>query len=44
MNKNYDELASKLAMGRDVIVEEMIPSLHEEARKRRDGEMIACRQ
>ena len=41
MDMNYDELASKLAMGYDVIVEEMISSLHEEARKRRDGEMVA---
>ena len=38
---NYDELAAELAKGHDVIEEGAVPFLLEEARKRRDGEMIA---
>ena len=38
---NYDELAEKLAMGRIDIDEEAIPFMLEEARKRRDGDVIA---
>ena len=38
---NYDELAEKLAMGRIDIDEEAIPFMLEEARQRRDGNVIA---
>ena len=41
MNTTYDELAGELAKGYDVIEEGAVPFLLEEARKRRDGEMIA---
>ena len=41
MNWNYDELAEKLAMGRIDVDEAMIPFVLEEARKRRDGNVIA---
>lgn len=41
MNWNYDELAEKLAMGRIDIDEEAIPLILEEARQRRDGNVIA---
>lgn len=43
MNLNYEEFASKLARRDDVIgkEEELIPFLLQEARKRRDGEMVA---
>ncbi len=38
---NYDELAEKLAMGWIDVDEAMIPFVLEEARKRRDGNVIA---
>ncbi len=41
MNWNYEELAKKLAMGRIDLEEESIPFILEEARKRRDGNVIA---
>lgn len=41
MNWNYDELAGELVKGHDVIEEEAVPFLLDEARKRRDGDMIA---
>ena len=41
MNWNYDELAEKLAMGRIDVDEAAIPFVLEEARKRRDGNVIA---
>ena len=40
-NWNYDELAEKLAMGRIDVDEAAIPFVLEEARKRRDGNVIA---
>ncbi len=40
-NWNYDALAEKLAMGRIDIDEEAIPFMLEEARQRRDGNVIA---
>ena len=40
-NWNYDELAEKLAMGRIDVDEAAIPFVLEEARKRRDGKVIA---
>ena len=40
-NWNYDELAEKLAMGRIDIEEAAIPLVLEEARNRRDGNVIA---
>ena len=40
-NWNYDALAEKLAMGRIDIDEEAIPFILEEARQRRDGNVIA---
>ena len=40
-NWNYDELAWKLAMGRIDVDEAAIPFVLEEARKRRDGNVIA---
>lgn len=41
MDLNYDELVEKLAMGRIDIDEAAIPLVLEEARKRRDGNVIA---
>ena len=41
MYRNYDELAEKLAMGRIDVDEAAIPLVLEEARKRRDGNVIA---
>ena len=41
MNCNYDELVEKLAMGRIDVDEAAIPLVLEEARKRRDGNVIA---
>jgi len=40
-NWNYDELAEKLAMGRIDVDAAVIPFVLEEARKRRDGNVIA---
>ena len=40
-NWNYDELAEKLAKGRADVDEAVIPFVLEEARKRRDGNVIA---
>ena len=40
-NWNYDELAEKLAMGRIDVDEAAIPLVLEEARNRRDGNVIA---
>ena len=41
MNWNYDEIAEKLAMRRIDVDEAAIPLMLEEARKRRDGNVIA---
>ena len=41
MNWNYDEFAEKLAIGRIDVDEAAIPLVLEEARKRRDGNVIA---
>lgn len=41
MDRNYDELAEKLAMGRIDVDEAVIPLVLEEARNRRDGNVIA---
>ncbi|MBQ8126110.1 MAG: hypothetical protein IJ173_09595 [Kiritimatiellae bacterium] len=41
MDLNYDELVEKFAMGRIDIDEAAIPLVLEEARKRRDGNVIA---
>ena len=41
MNCNYDELVEKLAIGRIDVDEAAIPFVLEEARKRRDGNVIA---
>ncbi len=40
-NRNYDEIAEKLAIGQIDLDGAAIPLLLEEARKRRDGDMIA---
>ena len=39
--RNYDEVAEKLAMGRVDIDEESIPLVQEEARRRKDADVIA---
>ncbi len=41
MNWNYDEFAEKLALGRINVDAAAIPLVLEEARKRRDGNVIA---
>ena len=41
MNCNYDELAERLARGYIDVDREAIPFLLDEARKRRDGDVIA---
>ena len=41
MNWNYDEIAEKLAMGRIDVDGAAMPFVLDEARKRRDGNVIA---